>query len=122
MKRKTLFVLVLLLVVAGLGYAEPKQLFPIKEGFLTGNSYRELSHSGKLGYAMGILDGIFLSPMFDAPKTELQWIERCATGMTGEQVVAVLNRFVSDNPARWHESMNILAWVALKEGCKNRAG
>lgn len=120
MARMTLSILVLIvmLVSAGLCHAEPKQPVEIKQGFLTGNSFRGPSHPQKLGYAMGFLDGVFMSPMFDAPKAELRWIETCAVGMTNEQVVAMLNKFLIDNPARLHEAMNILAWVAMKESCK----
>lgn len=116
MTRMTL--LIVILVSTGLCYAEPKQPVEIKLGFLTGNSFRELSYAGKIGYAMGFLDGVFVSPMFDAPKAELRWIETCVVGMTNEQVVSILNKFLMDKPARWHESMNILAWVAMKETCR----
>lgn len=109
---------ILLVACAAISNAEPKGPVSIKEGFLTGNSFRSLNDSGKRGYAIGFLEGIFVSPMFDAPKSELQWIERCSVGMTDEQVVAILEKFLHENPARWHEQMNILAWVALKEGCK----
>lgn len=107
-----------MLISAALCYSEPKQPVEIKEGFLTGNSFRELSYAGKRGYAIGFLDGVFMSPMFDAPKTEVRWIETCVVGMTDEQIVAILNKFLTDNLARWHEPMNILTWVAMKESCK----
>jgi hypothetical protein len=107
-----------LLASTVLCYAESEQLFYIKNGFLTGNSFRELSYAEKCGYAMGFLDGVFMSPMFHAPKKELEWIERCVTGMNERQVVAILEKFLNENPARWHESMNVLAWVAMKEACK----
>ena len=97
--------------------AEPKAPVSIKEGFVSGNEFRSLSHEAKRGYAIGVIDGLFLAPFFDAPKEELRWIERCATGMTDEQVMAILEKFLRDNPARWQEPMNILAWVAMKEGC-----
>lgn len=108
----------ILLVSATLSFAEPGQPVYIKEGFLTGNSFRELNYDGKRAYAMGFLDGVFVSPMFDAPKKKLQWIERCAVGMTDEQVVAIFKKFLSENPPRWHEPMNILAWVSMKESCQ----
>jgi hypothetical protein len=42
----------------------------------------------------------------------------CAVGMTDEQVVEIVNKFLKDNPGRWHESMNILAWTAMKASCR----
>lgn len=106
------------LIAATWCYAEPNHPVEIKKGFLTGNSFRDLSYAGKRGYAMGFLDGALMSPMFDAPKRETRWIETCVVGMTDEQVVAILDKFLANNPARWHEQMNILAWVAMKEGCQ----
>ena len=106
------------LIAAVVCYAEPKDPVEIKKGFLTGNSFRELSDAGKRGYAMGFLDGALMSPMFDAPKGETRWIETCVVGMTDKQVVAILDKFLTNNPARWHEQMNVLAWLAMKEGCQ----
>lgn len=89
----------------------------IKSGFYTGNSYRALGTTSKRNYLAGFVDGAFIAPLFDAPKTELRWVERCVTEMTDEQLVAVVDKWLAENPARWHESMNILAFVALKEAC-----
>lgn len=97
--------------------AEPKAPISIKTGFISGNDFRSLSREAKRAYAMGLIDGWFVAPFFDAPKEELRWIEHCTTGMTDEQVVAILEKFLRDNPARWQEPMNVLAWVAMKDGC-----
>jgi len=109
---------ILILASASVCYAESNEWVEVKKGFLTGNSFRELSHPVKRGYAAGFIDGLFMSPIFDAPKAEVRWIEACAEGMSSEQIVAILNKYLADNPARWHESMNVLAWVAMKESCK----
>jgi len=97
--------------------AAPTDPVAIKSGFHTGNSYRALGPTSKRNYLAGFVDGAFIAPLFDAPKTELRWIERCVTGMTDEQLVAVVDKWLAENPVRWHESMNILAFVAFKEGC-----
>lgn len=90
----------------------------IKSGFITANDYRGFSPQQKHAYAIGFMDGLFVAPFFSAPKSELIWVENCATGMTDYQVAAILDKYLRDNPARWHESMNTLAWVAIKDGCK----
>ena len=109
---------VFLLAVTVLCYAEPKQPIFIREGFLTGNSFRQISYTEKCGYAMGFVDGVLMSPAFQASRNELEWFERCVTRMKDVQVVAILEKFLNENPARWHEPMNVLAWVAMKEACK----
>lgn len=97
--------------------AEPEIPVSIKSGFLTGNSYRILPTSNKRSYIAGFIDGTLVAPLFDAPKKETAWLERCIVGMTDQQVVAILEKWLSENPARWHESMNVLSFVALRESC-----
>lgn len=98
-------------------YAQRTAPVEVKSGFLTGNTFLDLSREAKRGYAMGFLDGVFVAPLFGAPKAELYRIEQCAVGMTDEQVVAILNKFLSDNPGRWHEPMDFLSYAALRSAC-----
>lgn len=116
-KMKSIAVLIALLPLITL--ADPKEPVEIKSGFITGNDYRDFSPLQKRTYAAGIIDGIFLAPFFSAPKSELSWIENCATGMTDSQVAAIFDKYLRDNPARWQESMHVLAWIAIKDGCKH---
>lgn len=95
--------------------AEPA--YEIKLGFLTGNSYLSLDEGEKRSYAIGIVDGIFLAPFFGSQKSKLRWIESCIVGMTDYQVAAIVEKFLRDNPGRWHEPMHALAYLALKDAC-----
>ena len=109
-------VLALLLVSCSVAAAS-EPIFTIKAGFLTGNQYRLLSQEARRTYAMGLLDGIFLAPFFGAKKETLGWLERCATGMNDEQIAAIFDKYLRDNPGRWHETMNNLGLVAVKNAC-----
>ena len=71
----------------------------------------------KKRYAIGVLDGMFLAPLFGAPKANIKWLENCVVNMTDSQVAAILNKYLIDNPARWHEPLNIIAYSALREAC-----
>jgi hypothetical protein len=31
--------------------------------------------------------------------------------------VAIVEKFMNDNPSRWHQPMAILVWLALQEAC-----
>jgi hypothetical protein len=70
-------------------------------------------------YAMGVVEGMFLSPFFGGQKSKVVWLETCATGMSDSQLVAVLDQYVRGNPARSHESMHTLAFAALKQACQH---
>lgn len=89
----------------------------IKTGFLTGNLYRTLSEDNKRKYAMGVVDGVFLAPFFGASKQNLSWLESCLSRMQDDQIVAILDKYLSENPVRWHESMNALSYFAFKNAC-----
>lgn len=89
----------------------------IKTGFVTGNQYRVFSATEKQKYAIGLLDGIFLSPFYGADKKKLEEVEQCVTDMSDGQVAAIFDKYISENPGRWHESMNVLAYVALLRAC-----
>jgi hypothetical protein len=89
----------------------------IKSGFLTGTQYRTLDEPRRRAYAMGLIDGIFLAPFFEANKQTLEVIERCTIGMQDGQIMAILDKFLRDNPARWHQPMNLLGFVAMEEAC-----
>jgi hypothetical protein len=109
----------LVLALVGLAASAPAQQSQvnIKTGFLTGNTFRELSVGGKRGYAQGFTDGVFVAPLFRAPKSELAWLESCMVGMTDAQVVAILEKWLNENPAQWHMQMNVLAYNALSQAC-----
>lgn len=111
------FAVTLCLVFASRGVLAA-DAFEIKRGFLTGNEYRALAYSEKRGYAMGFLDGVFISPLYGASKQRLRTVEQCTVGMTNDQMVAILDKWLADNPGRWHESMISLAFGALRDSCK----
>lgn len=113
----TLF-LIQLCWVEGANSKEPVLI----RSFLTGNDYQELSPGGKRGYVTGFVDGVLVAPVFDAPKQALQWIELCIVDMSNVQIVAIVDKWLSENPQRWHQPMNMLTFTALKDGCDKSTG
>jgi len=117
MKRTFLATVVLLFAVTppALGQDDP---VAIKSGFVDGNGYRAFSGFEKRAYAMGLIDGYFLAPLFGAPKRRLEWLERCVVGMTDVQLVAIIDKFLQDHPERWHDGMHALVYSAMFEACR----
>jgi hypothetical protein len=37
--------------------------------------------------------------------------------MAYEQTVAIIDKYMQNNPAEWHQSMASLVWVAMNEAC-----
>ena len=111
MPRLLMFVL---LVLFATHYAEAQRVL---SGFMTGNTYRELSADEKLGYAMGFVNGLLVAPMITGKEEDATWLHPCISGMTNNQVVAILEKFLNDNPARWQQPMTVLSFRAIVQAC-----
>jgi hypothetical protein len=113
MKTKCMIFLVIFLTAAPLFAVDEAVL--IQNGFGTGQDYLKMTKSQQRAYAMGVVNGILLSPLFGAPKGEMKWFESYIVGMSDEQVAAILLKYLENNPGRWHDRLNILAYSAIKE-------
>jgi hypothetical protein len=89
----------------------------IKNGFLTGNDFRLSTPSRQEGYAMGLIDGILLAPLFKGEKRTMAWLEGCIEGMTSDQVTAILRQYVEARPAEWNDGMHAFAYRAMRAAC-----
>jgi hypothetical protein len=99
-------------------------LWAVEAEAITGNQWRELTRAEQAYYIIGVLDG-----WDDLGDTTLQAKERtpvvtgftklvkCAVGMAYAQIHAIIQKYMENNPAKWHSSMALLVWFALNEGC-----
>lgn len=92
----------------------------VTDGFYAGNTYRELSEAARRTYVSGVIDGIFVSTLFDANFDLIDWLKRCVTGMNNGQVTAIVDLFLSAHPERWDQGMHVLVYTAMLEGCEKR--
>ncbi len=115
--------LALLLCLGGplsaVGLAAQQVRVEIKFGFLKGNDYlNDLSERERGAYVMGVYDGLLGAALFGTPKRRLAWLEACGVGMGTEQVAAIVDKYLRDNPARWNEGMNVLVYSAMLGACQ----
>jgi uncharacterized membrane protein YphA (DoxX/SURF4 family) len=89
----------------------------VHNGFVTGSQFMSSLPVEKRAYAAGVIDGMLLAPLLGAPKSELSWFEGCVEGMTNEQIAAVLEKQLRDNPASWHLSAHGSMFAALYAAC-----
>lgn len=90
----------------------------IHPGFATGNYYRSQVTPARQTYLMGTVDGFMLAPVVGGNRTELAWLETCLKGYVPAQLVAVVDKWLEENPQRWNEQMNALAFAALLSACQ----
>ena len=115
--RITFILILFIFMTPCIGYADTKVV--IGKGYVSGNTFRILSDSSKNVYVQGLVDGMLAAPVFGANKSEMTSFEKCTVGMTGRQLVAIMEKYLKENPAKWNKDMNIIAYWALKEGCNN---
>lgn len=89
----------------------------VHDGFITGETYLKWDKSYQDAYVMGIVDGMFLAPLFGAPERNVTWLEHCLVGMSDTQVAAILAKYLRDHPERWHESVHVPMYSAMKDIC-----
>jgi hypothetical protein len=99
---------------------DTSQMAIIKPGFLGAESYLKLGSDAQSLYATGILDGMYLAPVFDAPNNDkhLAALQTCTKGMTKSQIAAIAVKFGKANPEKWNEGANILIYQALWTACQ----
>ncbi|MBI2360630.1 MAG: hypothetical protein HYY46_11745 [Deltaproteobacteria bacterium] len=112
---KTVFMALLAALLSVSAWAQ--EPVAIHNGFVTGEQYLNMAELRQSAYAMGLVDGLFLGPFFEASKPKLSRFERCLEKMTDTQVAAILTLYLRDRPARWHESAHVAFYNALNDAC-----
>jgi hypothetical protein len=92
----------------------------VPRGRITGNTYQQFSAPQKQSYVIGVVDGLFASPvmaMTDVPRA-LRLVT-CVNNaqMTDAQIQAIVDKFMTNNPERWGEGMGSLVYGAMREAC-----
>ena len=95
----------------------------VPKSFMSGKDWRGLSKGEQQAYAVGVVDGLDLAFAYGKQGTNLAWINPCVTGMSSDQVRAMLLEEVNTNPGEWnlltvHRSM----YRALRKACRQSPG
>jgi hypothetical protein len=106
-------------------------LLPAPAGAMTGNDWRALPAPAKTAYVSGVVDnlvdvGAAVRSLVPAEKRSgseklLVSFEDCIakTPRPPKQLVAIVDRYIKENPAQWHSRMSGLVFEALR--CKEGA-
>jgi hypothetical protein len=118
--RRTIVIVALVLAMVGGPRIATSGDVMVHNPYVRGNEYVKLEEGDRATYIAGLVDGILLSPFFGAQRNKVEWFERCTIErMTIHQVTAIVDKFMKENPNRWHESMHTLAYFAIKKACEN---
>src|SRR4029453_17694131 len=99
-------------------------LFAVEANAITGNDWRRLPLAAQHYYIIGVLDGwdnlgtiALLAKQPLSVVTRLAEHIKCTAEMPYEQIVAIVQKYMDNNPSQWHYDMASLTWNAVNEAC-----
>ena len=106
--------------LAPAGLAAQKEPVEVKVSFfLHGTDYLKLPEVAKGAYVTGVVDGLLdARAAFGAPKKRTAWLEDCVVGMSSEQLAAIADKYLRENPGKWNWPMNALVSSGMQDTCK----
>jgi hypothetical protein len=98
-------------------FERPSESVP--QSFMSGKDWRGLSKGEQQAYAIGVVDGLDLAFAHGKREVDLGWINACVTGMSSEQVRAMLGAEIEANPDEWNRlTVHQAMYRALKKYCQ----
>ncbi len=95
---------------------------------ITGNEFRRLPDLARMMYAVATIDAwgnvsaLIRGKKLSATAVDVVYgdISRCVVGrgMINEQVLAIVDKYLKENPEKWDADMTSLIWNAFVAVCK----
>lgn len=100
-------------------FAKNGDLVTIENGFATATRWRALPAQQRMLYVLGVVDGLkFSAALVDGPDGRVSRFAKCTGQMTGDQLLAIVDKHVEAKPETWHESVHFRIFEALSSACK----
>lgn len=91
----------------------------VSNGYLTAQAWRDLSYRERMFYVMGAVDGTKSSPLWIRGDTgRLDRLLACLRPIDSEQLLAIMDKAVRDNPGKWNSTMNHIVTEEIIALCK----
>jgi len=72
-------------------------------GFLKAGQFKDLSPAMQEGYAIGLLNGLFVSTFLGANEDGLKALSVCIKEMDPGQIAEIISKYVREHPEAWHQ-------------------
>ncbi len=86
-------------------------------GILNGNAWLEESELEQVMYVTGAIDGLVFASVFDADMSQVFAFAECCSGMTVDQITAIVQKYLDQHPEDWQEPMNYITYEAITTNC-----
>jgi hypothetical protein len=83
----------------------------------TGQDYMGIPESTRPTYVMGLVNGLFLSPLFGASRQNVAWLETCLEEKNGTQIAEILSQYIEQHPTELQEQLHAASYRALLQAC-----
>jgi len=87
--------------------------------YMSGNQYRSITEDAQTFYVMGSLDQLRLWLLSTNPALHAR-LERCASGITGIQLHAIVDAWLTAHPEVWDNAMATSFYQSLFGACEKR--
>ena len=113
-----------ILLSAGQGGAQfERDSGAASKSFISGKDWKALSKGEQQAYAVGVVDGLDLAYAYNKKKIDLSWISACISGISSEQVRAMLAAEIDAHPDEWNRlTVHQAMFRALKNSCQKLPG
>lgn len=88
--------------------------------YQTGSTYEALTEFERGQYLQGAIDGMIIGSLASGDRQRGEQLGRCISGMLSNQVLAIVDKYMADNPAQWDQRMNLLTYNAMQGACAQR--
>ena len=116
MKRLSIFAIVLVLAAPVAGGAAAK-IF-IQGGFVSGRAYLDMPALRKIAYVTGLLDGMFLAPVFGGTVARQAWFGLCIDTLGRTGIRDILVRRLRADARTWNNRNPAKIYRAIRAGCR----
>lgn len=114
MKRLSICLIFLVLAAPASATAKP----PIHGGFVSGQAYLDMPNLRKIAYVTGLLDGMFLAPVFGGTVARQAWFGLCIDALGRPGIRDILVRHLRADERTWNNRNPAKMYRAIRAGCR----
>jgi hypothetical protein len=86
----------------------------------SGAQFRHFSDVNRGMYVMGVIAGLAASDAFGGTEVTKAFLA-CVKGMTGEQEVAIVDKWIESHPQHWHAEAGAIVVLSFLDACPDFA-
>jgi|TARA_B100001964_G_scaffold206636_1_gene237877 hypothetical protein len=88
--------------------------------YTTGSEYIEMDDNDRLAWLVGAMDGIMAESTMIKKDDNGPWLGRCINGLTIQQIKAMFEKELNENPEAWHGPAAFILRNKMQKFCKGK--